>query len=235
MVFGKDAPQPGIFSEILNQEMAPSIFVNAGVNGYSTWQELLVLKKWMARIAPQTVILFYTQANDLDWNVRRDSFHPGVEIREGELVSWPVNPKNQISFYKRLESYRLMDHAFLHGADLHYYFHRFDFYLRGERSWDWTVARKIFAEFSRLKIEKGFSLIVIDIPTHRQLENSWPSRLHRSLLKEASLAEGFSYLDLGEHYPSDYKNIFLPDRHHWNEKGHRLIADLIKKSLPKQP
>lgn len=228
MIFGKDVPQPQIFSELLNAEATDFTFINAGVNGYSTWQEYLTLKRFVDRIQPRMVILFYTQANDLDWNMRRDSFHPGVTLQEDQLISGGVSRNNQITFYKRLLSYRLLDHMFLHGSDLHYFIHRLDFLLRGKDSQGWRVARKILSEFSRLGDEKGFSIIVIDIPNIRQLRNVWPSQRHRQLLREACLDENFTYHDLADYYPKDFEKLLLPDHHHWNPDGHRFVAEHVK-------
>jgi len=227
MLFGAGMPQSEIFSEILNRENEHIDFINTGVLGYSTGQEYLVQKRFSQLIRPTTTILFYTQENDMPWNVRRDFFNPGFSLKNGKLIHHQASPHNPLPWYKATTLYRFLDANFLFGKDTQTLFQKISFAVQKENAYIWRVARQILARMKTVSEENHYNIIVVDIPTYRQINHPNTPKTRQTLLKKTAEELRFAYYDLLDIYPKDPLKLLLPHNTHWNENGHRFIANLV--------
>ena len=229
MVFGVGISQDYIFSELLNREHSTYRYINAGVIGYDTAQEYLVLKKYIDKIQPAAVILFFEQSNDMLMNVRGDNFYPKASIQNGRLIIQKAIAENPFPFYQRFIFYQLMNTKMFKGRDLIYLYHKLMFTLFKERSEAWIVTKRLLFEIAELCDLNKAQLIIVDIPTQNQLK--FPqlySRETQKLLQEAAKERGIAYYDLMVHYP-DWQKLFIPRDSHWNIEGHRFMNEFVKK------
>ena len=67
-VWGYDVEASERFTDLLRAELPGIEIVNAGVNGYGTDQEYLLLKRIWSAFRPDVVVLNFTSANDRDDN-----------------------------------------------------------------------------------------------------------------------------------------------------------------------
>ena len=90
-VWGVDAEANERFTDLLRSRISNHGTVNAGVSGYGTDQEYLLLKRIWPKIQPSVVVLVICTANDrLDngTNVRYDGYHKPyfATAPDGELT-----------------------------------------------------------------------------------------------------------------------------------------------------
>ncbi len=232
MVFGFGVQQPDIFTEILNREERASLFVNTGVIGYSTGQEYLVQQKVSSLMRFDAGILFFTQENDIWWNTRTTNFNAGFSIQDGDLIAIPPKPVHDVPFYARSALYRLLDQKLLRGKDLDYLLRRIGFELKGRDSYSWQVTEALLREMKRTADAHGYPMFVIDVPSGNQRRGTTVISQRQALLHETVSQLQMHYFNLLEYYPEPTDSLFFEGDSHWNEKGHRFIADFIKSILP---
>lgn len=236
MVFGLDVAQEKIFSEILNEENTGTIFINAGVPAYSPWQELLSLEDILRWHAPDIVVIFFFQPNDLLQNHRRDCFHPGVIMKNGKLIHKPSDNCFRTEFYKRTAIYRLLDKKLLRGRDILYFANKLECYLIGKKSTMWKIQAKIYENLNGLAMQYHFRVVVVDVPAYNELlrrEHYLKDDRHL-ILAGLCKEQGFEYFNLLHYYPKNAEGLFLDRDVHWNESGHRFIADFLNTGVLKQ-
>jgi len=227
--FGLGVSQESIFTELLNKASPHSKYVNTGVSGYNTIQEYLVWKKFNSLMRPKLVFLLYMQSNDMWWNARSDGFSPSVEIIDNVLVFHDAKQTIKRSFYKKSFLYRFLDYKFLRGRDLTFLINKLDFFVNGEKSYPWVITKTILEDLGRHSRGKFFQVVIIDIPTQRQVKKLSLDLKRQEFLRKTALDQGFIYVDLLNHYPKDSQKLFLPNDSHWSIEGHKFIADLIIK------
>ena len=86
-----------------------------------------------------------------------------------------------------------------------------------------------------LKHRTETKVIIIGIcPTSRKMETRYPGTLqqigkYNSILISGSDQQQIFYVDMEKHIDIDQPNVYLmPDDHHLNPKGNKLVFDLIK-------
>jgi hypothetical protein len=231
MTFGLGVSQPLIFSELLRRDLPMVRVLNAGVQGYSNVQEYLTMKKYLPQTMARWTVLFVCQDNDFLTNVRPDRFYPAAEPDGlSGLRIRPPSRINPVPAYKDSYLWRSLNARFLAGKDLTYLWHRMGMALWEEESYVIEMAKLVFAEISRLSRQQDTRLILVDIPTQNQLRGR-VSGLRSKVLKEIAEAQKAAYYDLAIHYPSHYEPLFLPNDAHWSPRGHRFIADFVRKIL----
>ena len=106
-VWGVDAEADERFTDLLRDRIPDSAIVNAGVSGFGTDQEYLLLQRIWPKIEPKVVVLIFCTANDrIDnrSNIRYDGYQKPyfVSTDDGKLVlsGQPV-PKSRQLYFKR--------------------------------------------------------------------------------------------------------------------------------------
>ena len=89
MVWGLDAEVGERFTDLLQHELPQHRMVNAGVLGFGTDQELLLVQKVWNRLMPRVVVLTFSNDNDRDDNTSSFRYHTNykpyfVQVAEGE-------------------------------------------------------------------------------------------------------------------------------------------------------
>jgi len=99
MVWGLDAEVGERFTDLLQHELPQHRMVNAGVLGFGTDQELLLVQKLWNRLMPRVVVLTFSNDNDRDDNTSSFRYHTNykpyfVQVAEGEwqIRGYPLPP-----------------------------------------------------------------------------------------------------------------------------------------------
>jgi hypothetical protein len=99
MVWGLDAEVGERFTDLLQQKLPQHRMVNAGVLGFGTDQELLLVQKLWNRLMPRVVVLTFSNDNDRDDNTSSFRYQTNykpyfVQVAEGEwqIRGYPLPP-----------------------------------------------------------------------------------------------------------------------------------------------
>ena len=209
-VWGYDAEAEERFTDLLRPRLPQYRIVNAGVSGYGTDQELLLLRRLWDRIRPRVVVLVFCSDNDRYNNTTnswRDSpykpyFVQGTDGRlhaEGVPVPWgrqTWSTKNSLARHSwvaraAISGYVLLRHPVLTVED----------------------PTEGLVDLMRQDVEsRGATFLVAIQGSDAKLE---------AHLKSA----GVRFVSLAgiDHYPRDGD--------HWTPEGHRIVADRIVQLL----
>ena len=129
MVWGLDAEVGERFTDLLQNELPRYRMVNAGVLGFGTDQELLLVQRLWSRLKPRVVVLTFSNDNDRDDNTSslryQTNYKPYfVQIAEGEwqIRGYPLPPPTRayVSGKPWVEKFALARAAGLAWAGLRY-------------------------------------------------------------------------------------------------------------------
>ncbi len=105
-VWGLDSEQDERFTELLKPKIPDYKILAAGVSGYGTDQEYLLLKRLWPKVKPSVVVLIFCAGNDRDDNKsnrRYDDYYKPYFATEPDgslkLMGQPV-PRSQLLYYK---------------------------------------------------------------------------------------------------------------------------------------
>lgn len=246
VVYGYGVDQDNIFSEILNENQPKYCFINTGVIGYSTSQEIIALSEHLEQFDISTILWFFTQANDLWGNAHGGYFMPYFRLVDDELKMFPPNTEVDVPLYKHSHFYRFF-YQQTSGKDLLYYYYRVEFMLFGAESTVWRVTAALLEELAGVVEREGIRLVMVDVPSIGSLERGaanhgdgtgaavdevrWSMGNRYALLKAKTQQLGVEYVPIWNHYPADFRSIFLPGDSHWNEEGHELVACMVLELL----
>ena len=206
-----------------------AVLSNTGVEGYSTVQDYLTARTHMERLAPEHVVLFYTRENDMWWNARDGNFNPSATLRGDELEFFVPQRRIEVPYYKKTTLYAAINRHFLHGKDLFYIYQKVDFQLRREYSEVWQVTARVLERLIAMTTAQGAGFTLIDVPTQNQLSGRVGDRTRQKLLQLLATRLGVEYFDLEYYYTVNFQQFFRANDSHWNETGHRFVADLINR------
>jgi Protein of unknown function (DUF3772) len=129
MVWGLDAEVGERFTDLLQHELPQHRMVNAGVLGFGTDQELLLVQRLWSRLMPRVVVLTFSNDNDRDDNTSslryQTNYKPYfVQVAEGEwqIRGYPLPPPTRAyaSGNPWVENFALARAAVLAWAGLRY-------------------------------------------------------------------------------------------------------------------
>jgi len=129
MVWGLDAEIGERFTDLLQNELPQYRMVNAGVLGFGTDQELLLVQRLWSRLTPRVVVLTFSNDNDRDDNTSslryQTNYKPYfVQVAEGEwqIRGYPLPPPTRayVSGKAWLDKFALARAAMLAWAGLRY-------------------------------------------------------------------------------------------------------------------
>jgi len=102
-VYGSDVEAEERFTERLREDLPTVRIVNAGIAGYGTDQEYLLLQRLWPRVEPDVVVLIFCVDNDRDDNSTnyRAAFKPYLTNVEGrwQFRGYPIPKAPQVCFY----------------------------------------------------------------------------------------------------------------------------------------
>ena len=129
MVWGLDAEVGERFTDLLQNELPRYRMVNAGVLGFGTDQELLLVQRLWSRLKPRVVVLTFSNDNDRDDNTSslryQTNYKPYfAQVAEGEwqIRGYPLPPPTRayVSGKPWVEKFALARAAGLAWAGLRY-------------------------------------------------------------------------------------------------------------------
>jgi hypothetical protein len=129
MVWGLDAEVGERFTDLLQNELPHFRMVNAGVLGFGTDQELLLVQRLWSRLKPRVVVLTFSNDNDRDDNTSslryQTNYKPYfVQVAEGEwqIRGYPLPPPTRayVGGNPWIENFALARAAALAWAGLRY-------------------------------------------------------------------------------------------------------------------
>jgi N-acetylglucosaminyldiphosphoundecaprenol N-acetyl-beta-D-mannosaminyltransferase len=196
------------WAKILETRLGPPWEVlNAGVPGYSTWQELAWLEEEGLALRPQIVLLGFFLGNDVADNAGR---RLPVEMRDGRLVAAGVRPL-LLPLARNSHLYHLAWRA-----------RRRDF-PRPEAGEDgWLATAGLIDRLARLSRRHGLRLIVVIMP------DRGPEHRNLRLVRVCDRA-GVEAVDLTAALRG--RGLYFAQDGHWTELGNRLAAQRIGEYL----
>jgi uncharacterized protein DUF3772 len=130
MVWGLDAEVGERFTDLLQNELPRFRMVNAGVLGFGTDQELLLVQRLWSRLNPRVVVLTFSNDNDRDDNTSslryQTNYKPYfVQVAEGEwqIRGYPLPPPTRAAYVsgnRWVEKFALARAAVLAWTGLRY-------------------------------------------------------------------------------------------------------------------
>lgn len=216
--------------------------INAGIPGYTTYQELEFLKIYGMGMKPDLVILGFV-FNDLYYKYLHRPTKQNLLNNEPATYLFQFNP---YAFPGILFSRSYLAHRVAEGSVViwksilqHPVFpfeRREDFYLAW-KSYGWSHARKLIGEMQALLTEKEISLVVLVFPVSDQVNDKYRKLdeayilYPQGKLREICDAYAIPRLDLTE---SIYRNggiTLFGDYLHLNTKGNDVVTDELEKYL----
>ena len=203
-----------------------AVVFNAGIRGYSTVQELEVLKKALQLVAPDMIILQIT-LNDPEIQPYRVQ-HPYLDEHGRVKLTSPI-----FSFWMSLRFVveRILNTQ-THRAYIDYYFDLFN------NPTTWNRFAKAIVGFKELTSKAGVPLFAVVFPLFsHSLDDKYPFQPLHDKLDSFLENEGLEFIDLNK----DYRGM-NPERlqiepgqdSHPNEIAHRVAAENIYLHLAKR-
>jgi len=206
-VWGVDAEANERFTDLLRSRLSTKIIVNAGVSGYGTDQEYLLLQRIWPTFLPSVVVLIFCTANDrLDngTNIRYDGYQKPYfdTVTDGTLVlrGQPV-PKSRQLYIK--EDW-LVRHLWLARVAAFAYVE-----IRHSRLYVPDPTERIVTKMREFVEAHGARLIVgLQLSDGKLIQHLQAERIP------------FVTFDGAEAYADRYGA-------HWTPAGHRLVAERL--------
>jgi lysophospholipase L1-like esterase len=227
-----------------SRSQSPSSFeiINAGIPGYTTYQELEFLKIYGIDMKPDLVILGFV-FNDLYYKYLHRPTNPKLLNVEPTRYLYHFNP---YAFPGVLFARSYLAHDVVGKSEviwkriLHRPILRFeqkeDFYLAW-KSYGWIHARKLIGETQALLRERGISLVVLVFPVSDQVNDRYRNLDEAYLLypqgkiREICDDHAIPRLDLTESIYTNGGITLFRDYLHLNAKGNDLVTDELEKYL----
>jgi lysophospholipase L1-like esterase len=216
--------------------------INAGIPGYTTYQELEFLKIYGLDMEPDLVILGF---------VFNDVYYPYLHKPTDQTLIGP-EPANRLYrfnpyvFPQRLFAGSYLAHDLVDGSIVLWrnirrrpifpFERRGDFYLAW-KSYGWIHTWPLIAEMRDLLAKRGIPMVVLVFPVvdqvndqYRQLDEKWvlyPQRRIREICDELAIPR----LDLTEAIYRNGGPALFRDYLHLNAKGNDVVTDELEKYL----
>lgn len=216
--------------------------INAGIPGYTTYQELEFLKIYGIDMQPQMVILGFV-FNDLYYRYLHKPTNQSLLGPEPTTQLYRFNP---YAFPQSLLARSYLAHEFVDRSEMiwkrilrrptYSFERRGDFYLAW-KSYGWLRARELIGAMQALLAERGISLAILVFPVRDQVNDQYRKLDETYVLypqgKIREICEDYAIprLDLTE---SIYRNggaTLFRDYLHLNAKGNDIVTDEIEKYL----
>jgi len=237
--WGYGVEEPERFSQLLEASLGVEV-INAGVSGYSTDQELLWYRNEGVKYETDLVILEIA-GNDVGDNDRQlvntIYYKPRFVIEEGQLVpiGYPV-PKTspQGKFI-----YSLSQRSALAYFLVQRYFDLLSEYEKIKVNSDQANSQEsgISAKSEPFRLTTALIDEIRNIAESRKAkfmivttDNWWNSRSNKTYKDFINTleTEGFLVLDVESMPGFDPKVMVIPNDGHWNQAGHKFVAEKIK-------
>lgn len=223
-------------------DIVPTEFINAGVPGYTNYQELVFLKKYGLAVHPDLVGVVFC-LNDLHkflHNVRVDqngalipgSFGSFSPKAADSLQDWPTRLARKSYFFMWLDDRLGIARSIASFYQNHGY--TFDYRVDFSTAWQdgaWPAIESQMTEIVELGRRNGFKVFLAAVPFGEQLRKDYLARDYDYVVKPQRHLRQISeqlhipYLDLLNDLDRDVD--FLKDRIHLTPHGKQVVAERI--------
>ena len=216
--------------------------INAGIPGYTTYQELEFLKIYGIDMKPDLVVLGFV-FNDVYYKYLHRPSDQKLLNTEPTTYLYHFDPSAfpGILFARSYLAHNIVDRSEvilkrILQRPIFRFEQRRDFYLAW-KSYGWYHTRKLIGEMQALLKERTVSLVVLIFPVSDQVNDQWrkldePYVLYpQGKIYEICDVYGIPRLDLTE---SLYRNggvTLFRDFLHLNDKGNDIVTDELEKYL----
>jgi hypothetical protein len=250
MTYGLGVEDDETYSAVL-EKLDPRLeVVNAGVAGYSTAEELLLLREQGLRLAPDVVLVAFL------WNDLKEAYkgmYGRFTLQDGVLRFTPApsgSPAPPMLKPKRVR-HPILSRSYLYrfASDrvkvLRYWLSPRElalFLSGGELEEAWSLVLALLREIAALAQAHGAKFLLVVIPDQVQVEPDArvvgldPAVFGvQERLRAFGQSEGVAVLDLlpglAERYGRDGEKLHHRYDRHWTPVGHRAAAELILAEL----
>lgn len=253
LVFLGETSSGELYTEVLERRLnarsanGPHAFevINAGVPGYTTYQELEFLKIYGLEMQPDLVVLGFV-LNDLFYKYQHKPTTQNLLDREPTTRLYRFNPD---VFPGRLFACSYLAHEVVRRSDMiwktlrgrpTFPFEEYgDFYLAW-KEYGWIQARRLIGEMHRLLMDRGVSLAILVFPIMDQVQ-ARPRQLDEAYvlypqtkIREIGRDEGIPMLDLTESIHRSGDARLFQDIVHLNAKGNDVVTDELERFLEEE-
>lgn len=248
-VDGSEVGDDELFTWHLQQAMPGVEVVNLGVYGYSTAQQLLALPRFGLPYDPD-LVLVVTMSNDLTGNTVNFSFFGPAPrfLLDGDSVRFEPTSSSAAQAAFRATNLPMPGMHFLHRHSLVYHFlnHRIYQRLRARRIQQLLDEQRHLLspeERVRLYLElisrmrtvsegRGAAFaVVLGYERSEVIKGSSPNRGLAERLAERSVPVVDLFTGLLEAETASDSSLYYRTDIHWNARGHRVVADLLRPSV----
>jgi hypothetical protein len=218
--FGVD--RKGIFCEILEDRYPDTEFINAGVSGYGTDQQLLYYRERGAFYRPDVVLVLFHE-NDIVNNCHPHQYNynkPRFVIRDGELVLTNVPVPNPTLRQRALAWIFARTHfvRMLTAVSREVWWRMTDsgsVETPQEDDPGMATTRMLFLRLKEAVERDGARLVVVTVPAEEATR----------LFMGKTLAEAeIPHLALDDAFAAASEPLYFENDDHWNPAGHRIVA-----------
>src|SRR5262249_33478245 len=250
LVWSGETTSGDLYTAILERQLnvhasrgKPSIeVINAGIPGYTTYQELQFLKIYGFAMHPDLVILGF---------VFNDVYYPYLHRPTKDTLLGPEPAAalyrfNPYVFPQKLFAKSYVAHELVDGATVMWrkvtrrpsfsFERRRDFYLAW-KDYGWIHTRALITQMKGLVAERGIRLAIVGFPVSEQVDDQtrqldqmyvlYPQRRIRQICDELNIP----MLDLTESIHQKGATALFRDYLHLNPKGNAVIADELERYL----
>ena len=216
--------------------------LNAGIPGYTTYQEFEFLKLYGLDMDPDLVILGFV-FNDVYYKyLHRPNSQkflgrePAAHLYHFNPDSFPGNLFARSHLAHQLVSFGEFVWKHIVGRPVFSFERRGDFYLAW-KPYGWGRVRDLIGEMHSVLRKRGVSLVVLVFPTSEQLSDSYRKLdetyvlYPQNKIREICDDYGIPILDLTETLYRKGGTTLFKDYLHLNEKGNDVVTDLLENYL----
>jgi hypothetical protein len=241
--WGFGLPKRERFTDLLQAKHPDVRIVNAGMSGYGTDQELLLLTRLLPRLSPKLVVAVPFE-NDLENNMSCEQYFyskPCFELVDDALMLRPGPVLGQ-TLWQRISQFLFVETALgwtSHALVTSDYLRlpsseesrrrpdRIDSVKRVPGWWRHRPDYQLTAALLKaMKIKAklhGAEFAILIAPTNEDFS---------SALRELSTEIGVPCVDPAAHPSWDPTAVRFKTDEHWNALGHRLVAEAIESVIP---
>ena len=218
VAFGLFVPRDKAFPQVLEKILVdrtpegtpPPVVYNLGVTGYSTQQEMRVLRKWKERLQPDVIIWSYVLNDASEGGGQMWYFGPP----RSELIEATSSALVRLKYRLEGRPFNAYRHGHMEAAD---------------------EIRRHFAEMGRVNRDGPRVLLALCPVFSFQADGTYEYEDLHALIRGLAEENGIEFIDLRHAFRGRAGSKVSLDRLHPNSAGHAIIAETLASALSDPP
>ena len=245
-----------MFANRLRSKLPRFEIFNLAHRGYGTDQALLTFKRWDERRPLEMVILMFSENDVRDNNsaFNYDKHKPKYLVHNDKLILTGVPVPKDESWMRASDEEGTPDSGRMTLTDLLYSSHfinnmriryklfrehkRPDFtqenFIQGISAPDHRLTSRILEELGREVLLRGGRLIVVFIPSKREIDELDASVPYQTAMTGVCETLNIECVDLAPHLKKALFRTYYRQGMHWNAHGHKVAAEALYDYLKKE-